>query len=144
MLILCMALLLASGTVKLELPAQLALDPIAPEELVSATAQVWEGGGLPAVPAVKRQVRGAFRLIVPPGNTLPNLEVSAAFLAGEDLQEAEKGSRIPLKVTVLPLRLVASGPEGNVYEGDLVLYLDVTRALAGKFMGLLELSVVGR
>lgn len=142
MLILCMALLLASETVKLELPAQLALDPIAPEELVSATAQVWEGGSLPAVPAVKRQVRGAFRLIVPPGNTLPNLEVSAAFLAGENLQEAQ--SRIPLKVTVLPLRLVASGPEGNVYEGDLVLYLDVSRALAGKFMGLLELSVVGR
>lgn len=142
MVILCMALLLASGTVKLELPAQLALDPIAPEELVSATAQVWEGEGLPAVPAVKRQVRGAFRLIVPPGNTLPNLEVSATFLAGGDLQEAQ--SRIPLKVTVLPLRLVASGPEGNVYEGDLVLYLDVSRALAGKFMGLLELSVVGR
>ncbi|MGQ9835438.1 MAG: hypothetical protein ACUVRQ_05610 [Thermoanaerobaculaceae bacterium] len=144
MVILCMALLLASGTVRLELPPQLALEPIAPEELASATAQVWEGEALPAVPVVKRKVSGAFRLTVPPGDTLPNFEVSAALLAGGNLREAEKGSRIPLKVTVLPLRLVASGPEGNVYEGDLVLYLDVSRALAGKFMGLLELSVVGR
>ncbi|MGC8916442.1 MAG: hypothetical protein ACP5NF_05630 [Thermoanaerobaculum sp.] len=128
---------------RLELPPQVAVDPLRPEELAPAVAVPWEGGEAPWVPVVERRLPSAFRVWVPKGASLAAFDVEARVL-GSGLRAEGQPSRIPAKVRVEGLRLVARNPDGDLWEGDLVLSLDVSRALAGSFSGTLQVTLSGR
>lgn len=142
-------LAMAAGSVTVEMPPQLTLEPVSAEELAEGTAVAWVGGALPPVPVVVRRFPGAFRLLVPKGVALSSLDVAvtleedgrggSGFLKGSD-----RTQRLPVRVTLLPLRLQGERGDVEVWEGDVVLYLDVSGALAGEFRGKLRVTVAGR
>lgn len=142
MLSLLLVGVLAVGPVRLELPEQLSLEAVALEELAPGAAVSWEGLGPSFQPVVVRRLPRAFRLIVPRGEPLPSLEVRLASKG--QLRSPQSAKPLLAKATLLPLRWVASTPEGEVYEADVLLHLDVGQASAGSFAGTLEVWVVGR
>lgn len=136
-----LAAALGAGLVRVEMPTQLTLDPISLGELAQGAAVVWDGGALPPVPVVVRRVPAAFRLILPPSLRPEALQVEVRVKGGH-LQGEGRG--LVAKATLLSLRWVESRPEGEVYEGEVLLHLDPSKAPAGTFAGTLEVSVVGR
>lgn len=140
--VLLAASLAAGGTVQLELPPQLVLEPLSVEEVAGGAAIPWEGGTVPPLGVVVRRVSGAFRLLLPRGVAPASFEVRAQVR--ELGNPGKEGGRVPVKVTVLPLRLVESRGELEVWEADLLFHLDLSRASAGTLSGRLEVLVVGR
>lgn len=137
-------LALAGGMFTIELPQQVVLEPVSLEEFASASAVPWDGSPLGPVPLIQRRLRDAFRLTVPRGFVLGFLELTCQFRENGLFRQGKKGPRWPVRCTVLPLRLVEIRAEEEIYAGDLLLYLDVSRVPAGVYSGLLEVSVVGR
>lgn len=142
-------LALSVSSVTVEMPAQLNLEPVSAQELAGGTAVTWEGGASPSVPVVVRRVPGAFRLLVPRGVALSSLDVAVTledqeFRGGGFLRGQDGTQRVPVRVTVLPLRLLGERGNLEVWEGDLLLHLDVSGVLAGEFQGKLRVTVAGR
>lgn len=144
--------LLALATVPgvvLEIPAQLALEPPTAEELTGGSAVSWEGGALPLLPVVVRRVPGAFRLVVPKGVSVSSLDVTVTLGDGEPhgggfLRQDRKDRRIPARVSLLPLRFLGERGEAQIWEADLLVHMDLSRAEAGEFRGELRVTVAGR
>lgn len=126
----------------LELPQQVILEPVSLEELASASAEAWDGDPLPPLPLVQRRLKDAFRLTVSPGFPLDSLELTCRLR--ESLRRGKERHILPVRCRILPLRLVKSQADGEIYAGDLLLYLDISRVPAGSYSGLLEISVLGR
>jgi hypothetical protein len=134
--------LAAGAPVRVELPRQLVLEPLSAVELAGSSAVPWEGHGAPPLWPVSRRVPRAFRLFLPPGVAVDSLRVE---VQAEGLQPGRKeGQAIPVQVNLLPLRLVQETPEGAVWEGDLLVFLDPARAEAGEFQGSLTVTVTPR
>ncbi|MCS7181510.1 MAG: hypothetical protein NZ869_00100 [Thermoanaerobaculum sp.] len=141
--------LAAAASVGIMTPGQVVLEPVTAQELASGALLPLEGGATPLVLVVERTVRGAFRLEVPQGFPISSLELKVQFAGsgwghGGVLRPQDRGSPIPVRVTLLPLRLVEVRADREVWEGDLLLQLDLSRALAGTFTGELQLMVAGR
>lgn len=137
-----LAALAVASQVQLELPPQLVLEPVSVEELAESTAVSWEGNPLPPLGVVVRRVPGALRLLLPIGVSPASFQLAAQVREFGNRQD--KGLRVPVKVTVLPPRLVERRGDWEVWEADLVLHLDLSRASSGPLAGRLEVSVLGR
>ncbi|MFN3414400.1 MAG: hypothetical protein ACK42L_10120 [Thermoanaerobaculum sp.] len=135
-------LLGVQAPVTVEFPRELVLEPLTVAELAGSAAVPWEGGNSPPLRPVVRRVVGAFRLGLPTGVSPASLRVEVQ--SGELKGGAQEGAGMAVQVTLLPLRLVQESPEGTVWEGDVLLFLDPTRAAAGEFRGNLTVTVTPR
>lgn len=130
-----------AGGWRLEMPAQLVIEPPTAWELAGGAAVVWDGGQVPPLRPVVRRLTGAFRVQLPPGIRGDALLVEAHVLTGKGRPGYPQNA---VRVVDSTLRLVEEGPEGSLWEGDVLVMLDVGTAEAGVFQGTLQVSVSAR